>query len=335
MNETLSIKPEVWIPHYGLDFERSTKGWKPSDKWSYWAAICAYWYGECLGLTNEDDSLRRICECDLAEWARVRGLIFGPKFKLQSGLWHNRRAHLEYDRAKSMVEARQARGKAAAEARWGKEPDANAMLEDMPKQCVGHHLSDTPSPSPSQYTDQPSHTPSPSDGASVGAVAQNPNQLAASIAALKRPQDDSGLLSFKEDLSMLYSRPVASPWAYDEECLLAEIHRRPDWKAEYSSIKAHLAKLEPRYKPALRRLLEGWTSYVDRARVVKGAFGPPQSEVTALCKEKWPTEPEALNWAVSFHAYWTKRDWKQRNGTPIDWKVELSKQVSKWRVVVK
>ena len=59
---------------------------------------------------------------------------------------------------------------------------------------------------------------------------------------------------------------------------------------------------------------------------------PKLADVVALCKQKWPDDERHLNWASSFHSFWNekKRNW-QRNGKLIDWQVELSNQVAKWR----
>ena len=59
---------------------------------------------------------------------------------------------------------------------------------------------------------------------------------------------------------------------------------------------------------------------------------PKLTDVVALCKQKWPDDERHLNWASSFHSFWNekKRNW-QRNGKLIDWQVELSNQVAKWR----
>lgn len=64
----------------------------------------------------------------------------------------------------------------------------------------------------------------------------------------------------------------------------------------------------------------------------RNPFAPKSSEVLDLCREKWGDDQSWTNWATSFFGYWNdpKRAWK-RNGKPIDWKTELSSQVSKWK----
>lgn len=62
------------------------------------------------------------------------------------------------------------------------------------------------------------------------------------------------------------------------------------------------------------------------------SLGPKSSDVQSYFQEKWGDDQRCSGWAASFLGYWSdqKRDWK-RNGVPIDWKVEASRQVSKWR----
>jgi uncharacterized protein YdaU (DUF1376 family) len=76
----------------------------------------------------------------------------------------------------------------------------------------------------------------------------------------------------------------------------------------------------------------------DRANPKKGAAqtekpnGPKLAEVTAYAKDKWSDDPRHLNWAISFHRYWSdpKRNWKRADKT-IDWQIEFSKQAAGWR----
>lgn len=78
-----------------------------------------------------------------------------------------------------------------------------------------------------------------------------------------------------------------------------------------------------------------WKAGTHRGRKAKSpgqAMGPPFLEVAAYAREKWANDPRRANWAVSFHRHWSdpKREWK-RNGVVIDWKIELTAQVAKWR----
>lgn len=73
-------------------------------------------------------------------------------------------------------------------------------------------------------------------------------------------------------------------------------------------------------------------AYRDRIRANGHAPSKPQSlgptlkEVSAYAVEK---DPEAAAYAVSWHEYWRKKDWKRKDGTLIDWKVEFSIALTK------
>jgi uncharacterized protein YdaU (DUF1376 family) len=149
-------KPEIWMPFFGQDFDRDTKGWHRCDRWSYLAAIWAYWCDECRGLTDDDEMLRRVCEClsnaQADDWTACKQLIFGPKFKLgKDGLWHQARAKELYIEAQERLKAVSDRAKSGAKARWSKPCPSNApaMLKHIPKQSLDGCSSNASSPSPS------------------------------------------------------------------------------------------------------------------------------------------------------------------------------------------
>lgn len=166
------MKPEIWMPFYGQDFDRDTKGWDRSDRWSYWAAIWAYWCDACRGLPNDDDMLCKICEClsisssnaqavpgqrTSNTWEKAKQLIFGEKFTLrEDGRWHQKRAEELYKDAQDVMTKASNRGKAGAKARWN---NAQALLKYVLKQS--HEQCSSPSPSPSvQEVEQPPNAPS-------------------------------------------------------------------------------------------------------------------------------------------------------------------------------
>ena len=84
-----------------------------------------------------------------------------------------------------------------------------------------------------------------------------------------------------------------------------------------------------------------WRSGMHRGRRAgpgpgQGAVKPPrpagapvQAEVQAYAREKWGDERDWMLWAVQFYHYWNdaKRYWR-REGSVIDWKVELGKSVA-------
>ena len=177
-------------------------------------------------------------------------------------------------------------------------------------------IASPPSPSPSP---SPSPTPSPTPGDSISEEI------------------------FKKLIGAFFKRPEHEAWGYLEEYALAEVLKR-DWRTEWALIEPYLASVpakDRQFVPASRsvsKLLEQWGIVLDHARStgkhpVNGkshSIGPKLSEVVNLCAEKWSEDERNANWATSFHTFWERREWK-KNGRPIDWKVELSNQVQKWR----
>jgi hypothetical protein len=88
-------KPDSYVKCYHQKFRDGTGGWTAVEKWAYWSSILWYRSDDCRGLPDDDQSLFIMCECPTADWARIKGKIFGPKFMLINAGWHNERA-LEY-----------------------------------------------------------------------------------------------------------------------------------------------------------------------------------------------------------------------------------------------
>jgi uncharacterized protein YdaU (DUF1376 family) len=94
------MKPDAYMPYYGADFEQATKGFRREVKWSYMAAQWHYWaHTHCAGLPDDDEYLAGICDCAPTDWARTKGMIFGPFFTLVDGKWHQPRAARDYAEA--------------------------------------------------------------------------------------------------------------------------------------------------------------------------------------------------------------------------------------------
>ena len=94
----INISLDAWMPYYGGDFDSATKMWSREMRMSYLDCLWHYWsHTKCKGLPNDDDLLRRLCGCELREWARTKGLIFGgkPFFYLRRGKWHQNRSRKE------------------------------------------------------------------------------------------------------------------------------------------------------------------------------------------------------------------------------------------------
>lgn len=282
------------MPYYGQDFDRSTKGWPRPIKWSYMAAIWAYWCGGCGGLADSDEVLRRICECDTHEWAATKGMIFGPKFKLVDGVWHQDRSRIEYQEAIETMQSSTERGRAGAVARWsGRECSSNAQAlpKHMLKQCSSISSSNAISPSPSLES-----RPFP----------EYPNwELVMAKAEM------IGLATWK-----------AKDWFDEMEgCGWLDHAKRPiqSWEAVLQRVKT---KWEADGRPS------GPPASKYPSKPATGSVGPSLTELNSYARNKF-SHPKLAQWVASFAAYWNKREWKQ-NGRSVEWQEALTKQVKQW-----
>lgn len=96
-------KIDSWMAFYGDKFFRSVKGYSHDIGFKYLLAI--WWYrshNKCAGILNDDLLMRKICECDVEEWPKVKSILFngsGQFFHYENGLWHQRVARQLYNEA--------------------------------------------------------------------------------------------------------------------------------------------------------------------------------------------------------------------------------------------
>jgi len=89
------------MPFDGRRFFEAVKGWPHDTALKYLIYLWHYWnHTHCNGLNDDDDYLRRLAECDLQDWKRVKGIIFDGEnfFKLDGGKWHQSRCKKVYIR---------------------------------------------------------------------------------------------------------------------------------------------------------------------------------------------------------------------------------------------
>lgn len=84
---------DAYMPYYGKEFEAATKGYKKVIKWCYLTALWHYWHHtHCAGIPDNDDYQRNVCELEGDPlWEQVKPVVFGVFFKLDNGLWHQKR----------------------------------------------------------------------------------------------------------------------------------------------------------------------------------------------------------------------------------------------------
>ena len=120
------------MPYYGSDFEGAMKGYTPITKWSYLCALWHYWHHtHCAGLPDDDTYLMTICECQIADWSRVKAAIFcgKPFFYQDGGKWHQTKAAQTWEDAVKSYQKRLDQTAAATEARLAMNVTSNVTSD--------------------------------------------------------------------------------------------------------------------------------------------------------------------------------------------------------------
>jgi len=118
------MQPDSYMPLYGDDFFQAVKAHGERVGWPYLKAIWHYWkHTHCKGLKNDSELLRRICEVEKSEWPELYEIIFDNEkfFTLDAdGLWHQKRAALQWQTSVHKYEGRLKQTQAATKARLAK-----------------------------------------------------------------------------------------------------------------------------------------------------------------------------------------------------------------------
>jgi uncharacterized protein YdaU (DUF1376 family) len=131
--------------------------------------------------------------------------------------------------------------------------------------------------------------------------------------------------------------------ATDFEGWLKELESSPAYtginvRSEFEKARLWIGLPQNKGRILSHRFFLNWLNKIDTpigqaiARV-KAAGVPSLAEVQAYARDKWGEHEKCGVWAISFHSYWNDpaRNWKRKNGNQIDWKVDLTAQVAKWR----
>lgn len=121
------MNPDAYIKFYPGEFFAAIEGYADPFGWCYFCAIMHYWQvNHCEGLRNDDEFLRRICRCSAEDWQTIGPIIFdnNGKFFRQDesgdGLWKQKRAREEWEKAEKTIASLSAAGRAGMRKRWGK-----------------------------------------------------------------------------------------------------------------------------------------------------------------------------------------------------------------------
>jgi hypothetical protein len=116
------VKPDAYIRFRPGDYFPAVEGWSREDKWSYWKAIVYYrCHNHCRGLEDEDEFLRRLCECEPDKWPKLKALIFdNDQFFMQdeNGLWHQKCAEDDWREDSEAYDRAVKRSASALKTRW-------------------------------------------------------------------------------------------------------------------------------------------------------------------------------------------------------------------------
>lgn len=136
----MTAKVDIWMPLYVADYLSATSRLTTEQHGAYLLLLMDYWKN---GPPPDNDGvLAQITKLSPDGWSNARTMLQGY-FQQQSGQWLHSRVEQELAKANHNKEVNSRRGKAGADARYGKK-DAPTMLEAS----LAHSTSPSPSPSP-------------------------------------------------------------------------------------------------------------------------------------------------------------------------------------------
>ncbi len=156
--------PKLYIPFNWPKFQSQTHGWNSEQKWSYWVACCSYYWQGCVGIDNDEETMKITCEVyETSKWALIRARVFQGRgyFFLENGKWHQDFAREEWNRGVDIMKkrsdqtetARLAAIQKASEKRMSKSVTVSVTgsvtgVQSEPESVVVTGVSPSPSPSP-------------------------------------------------------------------------------------------------------------------------------------------------------------------------------------------
>jgi uncharacterized protein YdaU (DUF1376 family) len=136
----MSSKVDIWMPLYVADYLSATSRLTTEQHGAYLLLLMDYWKN---GPPPDNDGvLAQITRLSPSAWSDARTML-EAFFEVQSGQWSHHRVEQELAKANHNKEVNSRRGKAGADARYGKK-DAPTMLQAS----LMHSTSPSPSPSP-------------------------------------------------------------------------------------------------------------------------------------------------------------------------------------------
>ncbi|MDE2100096.1 MAG: hypothetical protein KGL39_22770 [Patescibacteria group bacterium] len=116
------MKPDTWMPFWGDKFFTAVKGRPDFVKLGYITGLWYFWsHNHCIGLENNSDFLRGVCEVSEKNWAVSEPIIFDNNkfFTLnENGLWIQTYAVELWNEKIESYRRRVEAGKTGAKKRW-------------------------------------------------------------------------------------------------------------------------------------------------------------------------------------------------------------------------
>jgi uncharacterized protein YdaU (DUF1376 family) len=143
---SMAKKVDIWMPLYVADYLSATSRLTTEQHGAYLLLLMDYWKNGAP--PNNDAVLAQITKLSPDAWRNARTMLEGF-FQVSDEHWMQSRVESEMQKANHNKQTNSKRGKAGADARWGKK-DAPSIVGAMPKQSSADSTS--PSPSSSKNT---------------------------------------------------------------------------------------------------------------------------------------------------------------------------------------
>ena len=154
----MANKVDIWMPLYVADYLSATSRLTTEQHGAYLLLLMDYWKNGAP--PNNDAVLAQITKLSPDAWSNARNMLQGF-FQVSDEHWLHTRVESEMQKANHNKQTNSKRGKAGADARWGKN-DAPSIVGAMPKQSSADSTS--PSPSSSKNTKNTKNTVTPPVG---------------------------------------------------------------------------------------------------------------------------------------------------------------------------
>jgi uncharacterized protein YdaU (DUF1376 family) len=117
----MASRPQ-WIRFFFGDFFAAVQFYNVVVAGAYIRSLCYYWQvTNCQGIEDNTEDMKAMCGLSDKDWDAYGKTVFGKLFTLDGqGLWQQKRAREEWDRAILMSSERSERAKLGAVKRWNK-----------------------------------------------------------------------------------------------------------------------------------------------------------------------------------------------------------------------